>query len=108
MAAPVLLNQVLEALRLSPSKFIIDGTLGAGGHARSIIERLASGGIFLGLDWDETAVRSFEESMKGPRVGSARVILRNRNYVDLPEVLEEEKLGKARSEEHTSELQSQS
>jgi len=41
MAAPVLLNQVLEALRLSPSKFIIDGTLGAGGHARSIIERLA-------------------------------------------------------------------
>lgn len=95
MAAPVLLNQVLEALRLGPNKFIIDGTLGAGGQARRIIERLAPGGIFLGLDWDETAVRSFEESMKGSRVGSVKVISRNRNYADLPEVLAEEKLGKA-------------
>ncbi|MBI2011031.1 MAG: 16S rRNA (cytosine(1402)-N(4))-methyltransferase RsmH [Candidatus Colwellbacteria bacterium] len=102
---PVLLNQVLEALELaspkqgegglSPGKFIIDGTLGVGGHAKEIIKQITPGGIFLGLDWDEVAVDRFEESAKELKADSVKIILKNRNYADLPEVLKEEKLGQA-------------
>ena len=50
--APVLLREVLEFLDPRPGQTIVDCTLGYGGHARALLERIAPGGRLIGLDQD--------------------------------------------------------
>lgn len=52
---PVLLREVLDALALKPGARIIDGTFGAGGYSRAILDAAADVQV-LALDRDETAV----------------------------------------------------
>jgi len=49
---PVLLNEVLDGLRLKPGDSVIDCTLGDGGHAEAILEKTAPDGRLLGIDAD--------------------------------------------------------
>ncbi len=51
--SPVLLTEVLEALQLTSGTTVIDATLGLGGHARCMLERIESSGRLFGFDWDE-------------------------------------------------------
>lgn len=53
---PVLLNEVLENLQLRPGMKVIDCTLGDGGHAEAILEKIGPAGKLLGLDADPEAV----------------------------------------------------
>ncbi len=53
---PVLLEEVLDALALKPRGVYVDGTLGTGGHALAIGNRLDRDGLLIGLDVDEEAV----------------------------------------------------
>lgn len=53
---PVLYQEVLEALNPSPGEVYVDGTVGAGGHARGIIQAILPGGKLLGLDRDPAAI----------------------------------------------------
>jgi 16S rRNA (cytosine1402-N4)-methyltransferase len=53
---PVLPEEVLRFLDPKPGGRFIDATLGAGGHARSILERVLPGGGLLGIDRDEAAL----------------------------------------------------
>jgi 16S rRNA (cytosine1402-N4)-methyltransferase len=52
---PVLLDEVLEWLRVKPDGTYIDATLGAGGHAHAIAQRLTTGQL-IGLDRDARAI----------------------------------------------------
>lgn len=52
---PVLLQPSLHYLAIRPGKKYIDATLGAGGHAKAIIE---AGGVVLGLDQDQDAINA--------------------------------------------------
>ncbi len=49
---PVLLHEVLELLDLRPGQTVVDGTVGAGGHACEIHQRIQPGGRLIGLDRD--------------------------------------------------------
>lgn len=51
---PVLLKEVIEALKIEKGKKYIDATFGGGGHFAEIVRR---GGIVLGIDQDRDAVR---------------------------------------------------
>ena len=53
---PVLLEEVLAGLEVRPGGRYIDATLGAGGHAASILRASAPNGKLLGLDADPEAV----------------------------------------------------
>ncbi len=53
---PVMLGEVLEALALPPNGRVVDGTLGSGGHAQAMLERLGPGGRLLALDRDTDAL----------------------------------------------------
>jgi 16S rRNA (cytosine1402-N4)-methyltransferase len=53
---PVLLAEILELMAPAPTKVFVDGTLGGGGHAHAIAERLRPGGLLLGLDQDRDAL----------------------------------------------------
>ena len=49
---PVLLRETMELLDLSPGLVVVDGTVGAGGHARAIARAIRPGGHLIGLDRD--------------------------------------------------------
>lgn len=78
---------------------MIDGTVDGGGHAAAIMEKIAPGGTFLGVDWDEEMVKE-RLAARGAR-GASDPIRKvheyyvNGNYADLPAILTKEKLGKA-------------
>jgi len=95
MHEPVLLNEVVQALALESGKFIIDGTVGSGGHAKAIIERLGPDGTFLGVDWDGGSIKRLERELSGGRYNTKHCVLKNDNYANLPVVLERENLGRA-------------
>jgi len=61
---PVLLEEVLEWLRIRPDGTYIDATLGAGGHSESIAKRLSSGRL-ISLDRDAQALELARERLKG-------------------------------------------
>ncbi|MFH1047177.1 MAG: 16S rRNA (cytosine(1402)-N(4))-methyltransferase RsmH [Patescibacteria group bacterium] len=81
---PVLLTETLEGLKLSPGMNVIDGTVGAGGHAEKILEQTSPNGQLLGLDLDEAALETTRRNLA--RFGS-RVMLVRANYRDVPQVL---------------------
>src|SRR5690242_7741735 len=67
---PVLLDEVIEFLDPRPDGRFIDGTLGAGGHTRAILERTAPNGRMLVFDQDESALALARETLQsfGSRV----------------------------------------
>jgi 16S rRNA (cytosine1402-N4)-methyltransferase len=54
---PVLKVQVLNALHLKPGHHILDCTVGAGGHAESILHQISPTGQLVGLDVDPEALK---------------------------------------------------
>ena len=64
---PVMLEEVLEWLRIKADGTYIDATLGAGGHSEAIAERLSSGRL-ISLDRDALALQIAQERLK--RFGS--------------------------------------
>ena len=53
--SPVLLTEVVELLRPRPDHTVVDATLGAGGHAEALLERLPDGRL-IGIDRDRSAL----------------------------------------------------
>ncbi|HLE92752.1 MAG TPA: 16S rRNA (cytosine(1402)-N(4))-methyltransferase RsmH [Anaerolineales bacterium] len=53
---PVLYKEIIHALQPRSGGRYVDGTLGAGGHARGILEVCAPDGLLLGLDVDPQAL----------------------------------------------------
>jgi len=49
---PIMVAEILEALRPQPGELAADCTLGYGGHARELLARLQPGGRLIGLDAD--------------------------------------------------------
>ncbi len=53
---PVLITETLTALNLQPNQHAVDCTIGAGGHAESILQQTGPRGQLLGLDVDPKAL----------------------------------------------------
>ncbi len=53
---PVLANELIDLLQLEPRHTVVDLTLGRGGHAKLVIEKLSAAGTFIGLDADKRQV----------------------------------------------------
>ena len=61
---PVMLNECLEGLNISPDGIYIDGTCGGAGHSREIAKRLDTGRL-IGIDRDPDAVMTASERLSG-------------------------------------------
>jgi 16S rRNA (cytosine1402-N4)-methyltransferase len=59
----VLYQEIIHALQPRPAGRYVDGTLGAGGHARGILEACAPDGRLLGLDVDPQALALARETL---------------------------------------------
>ncbi len=87
---PVLLEETLEYLNIRPDGIYVDGTLGGGGHAYHVCERLSSGGRYIGIDQDSAATAAASERLAP--FGDQVTIVRN-NYENMDKVLEELGIG---------------
>lgn len=88
---PVLLRQVLEVLDPKPGQTIVDCTLGLGGHASAILERLKPDGRLIGLDLDPENLADARvklQRVKG-REGTVRFDLFHSNFAALDQILEQ-------------------
>jgi 16S rRNA (cytosine1402-N4)-methyltransferase len=81
---PVLLEEVLEGLRVRQGGVYLDGTLGAGGHAAEILARCPSA-MVLGLDLDPAALKVASAKLS---VFGDRVRLIHGDFRDLAEILQ--------------------
>jgi len=60
---PVLYKEIIHALQPRRGGRYVDGTLGAGGHARGILEACAPDGQLLGLDVDPQALETARKTL---------------------------------------------
>ena len=80
----VLVDEVVAGLRVRPGGRYLDATLGAGGHAASILRASAPDGQVLGLDTDAEAV---DYALRALRPFGARVIAQVANFRSLESVV---------------------
>lgn len=59
---PVMLNECMDGLNISPNGIYVDGTLGGGGHSGEILRRLTTGRL-IAFDKDEDALSSTSEKL---------------------------------------------
>ncbi len=85
---PVMLNEAIEYLNPQPGEFIADGTLGGGGYTFEIAKRVGPKGKVIATDLDEAAIE--HAKLKIAREGCENIIIRQANFSELPEIVEEE------------------
>lgn len=83
---PVLYHEIIHALQPKNAGRYVDGTLGAGGHARGILEACAPDGRLLGLDVDPQALALARKTL-APYGERARLL--QASYDTLAETLRE-------------------
>src|SRR6185312_5101374 len=80
----VLVNEIVQWLDPKEGSVIVDGTVGAGGHARALALRVGSTGRIIGLDRDPEMLSLAEQTTR-----ELPVTLVHSAYSDLGEALED-------------------
>ena len=80
----VLPEEVIEGLKIDPSGIYVDGTLGGGGHAFLVAEKLSRGGKLIGIDRDAEAIEAAAKRLE-PFMG--RVTIVKGNYENAKQIL---------------------
>ncbi|NMA95272.1 MAG: 16S rRNA (cytosine(1402)-N(4))-methyltransferase RsmH [Clostridiales bacterium] len=81
---PVLYKETIENLNCKPGHIVVDGTLGAGGHAQGILEAILPGGILIGIDRDPRALEHTKEKLSVYKDAFKPV---HGNFANLEEIL---------------------
>ncbi|MBI4717394.1 MAG: 16S rRNA (cytosine(1402)-N(4))-methyltransferase RsmH [Planctomycetes bacterium] len=100
---PVMVDEVLAALRPQPGDVVADCTLGFGGHALALARRVGAGGRLIGLDVDAVELKraaarlaaAFEDDAResaGPALGRPAMSFHHSHFAGLGKVLAREKL----------------
>ena len=80
----VLLYETVDSLNIRPDGIYVDGTLGGGGHASLVLNRLGEQGRLIGLDQDADAIAAAGERLK--EYGDRVTVIRT-NYENIKDAL---------------------
>ena len=61
---PVMPKEVLDLLQCKPGGVYVDATIGLGGHAEAILERIQPGGQLIGIDRDKESLERVQARLK--------------------------------------------
>lgn len=81
---PVMCGEVLESLACRPGGVYVDGTVGGGGHAQGILERIAPDGLLIGIDRDRDALTASERRLQP--FGRQKILVRG-NFARIGQLL---------------------
>jgi 16S rRNA (cytosine1402-N4)-methyltransferase len=81
---PVMPKEVLELLQCKTGGIYVDATIGLGGHAQEILEKIQPSGLLIGIDRDKESLERVEVRLK-PFGNSLRLL--HENYKNLPLIL---------------------
>jgi 16S rRNA (cytosine1402-N4)-methyltransferase len=84
---PIMTAEVLQCLRPAPGDIAVDCTLGGGGHAEAILERVRPGGRVIGLDIDPLELPRAEARLRAAGFGEDTFVARQGTFAELPQVL---------------------
>ncbi len=84
---PIMVDEVLRCLQPVPGDVAVDCTLGGGGHAQAILERVQPGGRLIGLDVDPLELPRAEARLRAAGFGADAFLARQGNFAGLPHVL---------------------
>ncbi len=85
MHKPVLLTETMELMGVREGGSYIDATVGLGGHAQALLERMGERGRLLGIDRDDQALSQATERLSAWK-GQCR--LEHGNFSDLKAIVE--------------------
>jgi 16S rRNA (cytosine1402-N4)-methyltransferase len=92
---PIMVDEVLRCLQPAAGDVAVDCTLGGGGHAQAILERVQPGGRLIGLDVDPLELPRTEARLRAAGFGADTFVARHGNFAGLPQVLAAEGLAAA-------------
>ena len=92
---PIIVAEVLQHLRPAAGEVAVDCTLGGGGHALAILERLQPGGRLIGLDVDPIELPRTETRLRVAGFAPGAFVARHANFSALAQVLATEGIGAA-------------
>jgi 16S rRNA (cytosine1402-N4)-methyltransferase len=92
MHRPIMVDEVLDCLRPGPGDIAVDCTLGGGGHAQAIWERIQPGGRLVALDVDPLELPRTEARLREAGFDPDRFIARHGSFAGLPKALAAEGL----------------
>jgi len=81
---PIMVAEILDVLQPRPGNFAVDCTLGHGGHARAILERIMPGGHLLALDVDPLELPRTEERLRATGFTTEQFTAVKSNFAGLP------------------------
>jgi 16S rRNA (cytosine1402-N4)-methyltransferase len=84
---PIMVTEVLDCLRPEPGTIAVDCTLGGGGHAQAILERVQPNGRLIGLDVDPLELPRTEARLRAAGYGPDVCVVRHANFAGLPHAL---------------------
>jgi 16S rRNA (cytosine1402-N4)-methyltransferase len=87
--------EVLRHARPRPGDVVVDCTVGGGGHARPILDRIQPGGRLIGIDTDSAELRRTEAGLRAAGFGPESFIAHHANFADLSRVFAAEGLAAA-------------
>lgn len=90
--APVLLTEVIQAFESLNLQVVVDGTLGAGGHAQALLEQHPEIQYYIGVDQDPDALALAAERLKH---WTPKVFFRHGNFAQFDLFLKELNLSSA-------------
>lgn len=89
MHRPICVDEIVKALRLKPGMVGLDATLGYGGHAARILQKITPGGCLHGLDVDPLELPRTEERLRAMGYGPDSLIVRRMNFAGIGKVAAE-------------------
>jgi 16S rRNA (cytosine1402-N4)-methyltransferase len=87
MHVPVMVREIIEVLDPKPGARVVDCTLGYGGHAQKILDRIQPEGCLIGLDVDPIEQPRTERRLRSLGFGADSLIIRRTNFASLRKVL---------------------
>jgi 16S rRNA (cytosine1402-N4)-methyltransferase len=89
---PIMTAEILRCLEPKAGEIAVDCTLGGGGHARAILERVLPGGRVVGIDVDPAELPRTEAQFRAAGFGPEALTTHHTNFAGLGQVLAAEGL----------------
>lgn len=87
MHRAIMVDEILRVLDPQPGQVAVDCTLGYGGHARAMLERLQPGGRLIGLDVDPIELPRTVDRLRAAGYGDDVFEAERATFAGLPQVL---------------------